>query len=699
MESWNPSQTLLPPNKLSKPGTMSILKLCCSFALVIIAALTLASNAIQFPKKSSHAAGPDHYHKLFLKAASNDSIAKHLKKLTEEPHVAGTPENFATADYVYSVFQSSGLDTHFADYEVLLTYPLSRSLSLSLPEGNTLHLKLQEEPVEGDSSSFNPKVIPTFHAYSPSGDVSAKIVFANYGREEDYDTLREMGVDPKGAIVIAKYGKIFRGDIVQIAAEAGAVATIVYSDPEKYGGNRTEGYYPYSRWLPPSGVQRGSIYGDIGDPLSPGWPSVADAERLSIDDPQINLPSIPSIPISAEDATIILKSLNGPLAPPDWHGALDLPAYHLGGGPAILNLHYKSNHTIAPIRNVIGLIKGSEEPDRYVLLGNHRDAWTFGAGDPNGGTATLLEIAERLGKLLKEGWRPRRSIVLCNWDAEEYALIGSTEWVEENYNLLFSSAVAYLNVDEAVIGPGFTAQATPQLDDLIRDIAKEVEDSDNPGKTIYDSLVASATDPLNPIERLGGGGSDFAAFVQHTGISTAQFSFGQDFPMYHSLYDDYKWMEKFGDPLFHRHTSMATIWGMTMLKLVDANILPFNYSTYADNLHSYVDVLEKQLKVEMEGNLKLRRSFNDHLVLAERGFIDSDGLPGNPWYKHLVYGPTQTNKYGTTSFPGISDSIARVNKISNDQTDENTWADVQHEIWRVARAIDRVALVLRGEFT
>ncbi|KAH9320054.1 hypothetical protein KI387_021823, partial [Taxus chinensis] len=559
MGFWNHSETLLPPSKLARPWTVTrFIKLCCSCAFLVYAAFFLVANSTQFPSKISTASA----HKLFSKAGRNDSIAGHLKKLTEEPHVAGTPENFATADYVYSIFQRSGLDAHYTDYEVLLTYPLSRSLSLSLPRGEVLDLKLKEQPVESDPCTLNPKVIPTFHAYSPSGNVSAQIVFANYGREEDYALLRNMGVDPKGAIVIAKYAKIYRGDIVGNAAEAGAIAVVVYSDPQDYGGNRTEGYYPHSRWLPPSGVQRGSIYGKIGDPLTPGWPSVADAERLSVDDPRIKLPSIPSIPISAEDATLIMKSLDGPLAPPHWHGALDLPAYRLGRGPALLNFNYQSNHTIAPIRNVFGLIKGSEEPDRYVLLGNHRDAWTFGAGDPNGGTATLLELAERLGKLLKEGWKPKRSILLCNWDAEEYALIGSTEWVEENYDLLFSSAVAYLNVDVAVKGPGFAAKATPQLDDLIQETAKEVEDTDNPGKTIYESLVSNSS--VN-FERLGGGGSDYAAFVQHSGIPSTDFTFGEGFPVYHSLYDNYMWMAEFGDPLFHRHVSMGTMWGLAPL--------------------------------------------------------------------------------------------------------------------------------------
>uniref|UniRef100_A0A0D6QTN6 Aminopeptidase NAALADL1 n=1 Tax=Araucaria cunninghamii TaxID=56994 RepID=A0A0D6QTN6_ARACU len=341
-------------------------------------------------------------------------------------------------------------------------------------------------------------------------------------------------------------------------------------------------------------------------------------------------------------------------------------------------------------------------------------------------------MAQRWGKLLKQGWQPKRSIILCSWDAEEYALIGSTEWVEENYDLLFTSAVAYLNVDVAVRGPGFLPESTPQLDDFIKEVAKEVEDPDNPGKSIYESWAASSGGSSPQIGRLGGGGSDFAPFVQHVGIAATDFSFGPKpwLSVYHSLYDDYMWMAKFGDPLFHRHAAMGAIWGLTALRLADAEILPFNYSTYADNLQLYADAVETQLKAadapstyvstlplhksiaelrkaaecitkktEEAGEgvekiqLNARRSLNDLLVMAERAFTDAEGLPGNPWNKHLVYGPANTDKYGTTSFPGISDMIPRVSASGK------SWEDVQHQIWRVSRVISRVARVLLGEFT
>eukprot|EP01018_Ginkgo_biloba_P000168 Gb_33027 [translate_table: standard] len=720
----------------------------------------------------------DEYHKLFLEMGCNETIAKHLREITKDPHVAGTPENFATADYVLSKFQEYGLDVHYTDYQVLLSYPLSRNLSLRLPEGKIIQLNLKEKEIDSDSFTKNSKVIPPFHAYSPSGYVTAEVVYANYGREEDYFTLRQMGIDLRGAIVIAKYGRVFRGDIIQNAASLGAVGVVVYSDPQDYGGNRTEGYYPESRWLPPSGVERGSVFQGVGDPLTPGWPSVSGSERLSEEDLGATLPPIPSVPISAEDASAIIMSLGGQIAPVKWQGALDLPVYRLGRGPGMLSLHYEigicksasetkencqtikmANQTVVPIRNVFGLIKGSEEPDRYVLLGNHRDAWTFGAADPSGGTATLLEVAHRFGKLLKQGWQPRRSILFCSWDAEEYGLTGSTEWVEQNYNLIFSAAVAYVNVDVAVMGPGFFPQSTPQLDVLLQDVAKQVKDPDNPDMTIYQSWAASSPDSspiVCQIDRLGGAHSDYTAFLQHTGVPAIDLEFGKDLPVYHSLYDDYNWMAEFGDPLFHRHVAVGAIWGLIALKLIDSKILPFNYTTYC-----YLDLLEAQLKSltvplditteplhksiaelrkatqhniikakelqALEDQTMNLRSLNDQLLMAERAFTDAEGLPGKPWYKHLlevyestlpfhpsiladdlqiilqIYGPSRANRYGVTSFPSISDLIQcacdSINSSKSTIDLSGVWSAVQHEIWRVSRAISRAALVIHGEFT
>uniref|UniRef100_A0A2P2LPN3 glutamate carboxypeptidase II n=1 Tax=Rhizophora mucronata TaxID=61149 RepID=A0A2P2LPN3_RHIMU len=333
-------------------------------------------------------------------------------------------------------------------------------------------------------------------------------------------------------------------------------------------------------------------------------------------------------------------------------------------------INFQGKQVIASIQNVIAVIEGIEEPDRFVILGNHRDAWTFGAVDPNSGTAALLEVAERLRKLQKRGWKPRRTIVLCNWDAEEYGLIGSTEWVEDNREMLTSRTVAYLNVDSAVYGAGFHASATPQLDELLKQAAQQVKDPDNSSQTIYDSWSGSNNSPA--IGRLGGAESDYAAFVQHIGVASADMAYGAGYPVYHSMYDDFVWMEKFGDPTFQRHIAVASIWGLVALRLADEEILPFNYLNYAYELQesakdledeilgkgisltplfkSIEDLKKAAIKVHEERKAMEKgrgwsmwkkdefkvRELNDRLMMAERAFTDRDGLNGRHWYKHLV---------------------------------------------------------------
>lgn len=730
-----------------KVRRMAFVKACLSSAFLIIAAALFVvsmNRVFGWNLGKSNQRTRNDYHGDYLKMGSNETIAMHLRRLTDEPHVAGTAENFATAEYVLSTFKKYGLSDHayYKDYNVLLSYPLSRSLTLRSPGVETLRrFELREKEVKGDPySSRSSKAIPSFHAYSPSGTSVAEVVYVNHGRAEDFRALERMSVNVTGTIVIARHGKIFRGDIVKNSARAGASAVVIYSDPSDFAGTGSEGNYPLSKWLPRSGVQRGTVFQEPGDPQSPGWPSgstTRDSERLPANDLKAVLPSIPSLPISAEDAQVIMNSLGGPLAPPHWHGGLDLPAYRIGPGPGILNFTYVENQTTVAIRNVFAVIKGLDEPDRYVLLGNHRDAWTFGAVDPNSGTATLLDIARRLGKLVEQGWKPRRSIVLCSWDAEEYGSVGSTEWVEENYNLLYSRAVAYINVDCAVAGPGFIASATPQLDNLLREATKQVVDPDDAAQTVYESwFAANKKSETAMIGRLGGGGSDFTSFLHHVGVPAIDIYYGNDYPVYHSLYDNYMWMEKFGDPHFRRHVAVAGIWGIIALKLCDEDILPFNYENYADELQSYTVTLEAQLKalgtpthvstsplhdsisdlrmaisenkIEKKGLQEIesqfgdfqywipqRRAFNDRLLMAERAFTDSEGLPGKSWNKHLIYGETNENEYNSSSFPAIFESLQKAAQTNASKQ----WLALQHEIWRVSRAIDRAARVLHGQLT
>ncbi|KAL3535684.1 hypothetical protein ACH5RR_004145 [Cinchona calisaya] len=677
------------------------------------------------------------YHSLYISdsLSCNESIADHLYILTKRPHVAGSEANAEAAAYVLSTLTSYGVQSHIATYEVALTYPVSRSLTLKPSrQDSPIKFDLRQEIYDGDPyADVANEVLPTFHAYAKSGTVAGPVVYANYGRIEDYAVLKEMNVNVSGNVVLAKYGEIYRGDIVENAYAAGAIGVLIYTDRKDYGGGGGDAkWFPDDKWMPPSGVQVGTVYNGVGDPTTPGWPSSGVCERLSGDEVEKrgDVPLIPSLPISWADGDTILSSIGGQIANVDWQGGRDAPVYKVGPGPGIVNLSYTGKEVVSTIQNVIGIIEGVEEPDRFVILGNHRDAWTFGAVDPNSGTAALLEVAHRFRKLQEKGWKPRRTIIFCNWDAEEYGLIGSTEWVEENREMLTSRAVAYMNVDIAVQGVGFYASATPQLDELLIKATKQVQDPDNSSQSIYQSWIGSGEIP--EIGRLGGGGSDYSAFVQHIGVPAADMSFGEDYPVYHSLYDDFTWMKKFGDPMFHRHEAVTSIWGLVALQLADEEFLPFNYLSYANELQRSaedlkIEISDKRIKLfplfnsieelrkaatKISNQIKALqdrkgcvsaskndhykvRELNDRLMMAERAFIDREGLSGRPWYKHLIYAPSKHNDYGSKSFPGIDDAIEKANSLNT----TDLWNSVQHEVWRVSRVIKHASLVLSGELT
>ncbi|KAM0821994.1 hypothetical protein ACQ4PT_071803 [Festuca glaucescens] len=440
-------------------------------------ASTLAVALFLFVVLGSPSNPSTNYASLLLSLGSNDTAASHLRALTLHPHVAGTKANSLTAAYVLDALSSLSFSAHITPYSVLLSYPVHRSLSLSAPGRATKSFSLSQDTYPNDPyASAAAEAIPTFFAYSASGSVSAETVYANYGREEDFAYLASAGVDVAGKVALARYGRIHCEDIVHNARAAGAAAAVVYTDPLEYGGPPGEGTFPDTRWLPPTGVQVGSLFRGVGDPTTPMWASSEGCERVSVEEAMATdgMPGIPALPVSAQDAAEIQRVLGGAVAPADWQGRDGSPVYRLGPGPAVLNLTYQGNDTMATIENVFAVIEGAEEPDRYVILGNHRDAWTFGAADPNSGTAAMIELAQRFSVLQKQGWRPRRTIIFCSWDAEEYGLTGSTEWVEENREMLSTRAVAYLNVDVSVVGPGLLPSTTPQLDELLLEIIKLV---------------------------------------------------------------------------------------------------------------------------------------------------------------------------------------------------------------------------------
>ncbi|KAG0539335.1 hypothetical protein BDA96_03G314200 [Sorghum bicolor] len=675
------------------------------------------------------------YEALFLSLGSNDTAASHLRALTLHPHVAGTKANAITARYVLDALSALSFPAHITPYSVLLSYPVHRSLSLSAPgRGVVTSFSLKQETYPNDPyAAAAAETIPTFYAYAASGSVSAEAVYANYGREEDFAYLASRGVDVAGKVALARYGRIHCEDIAHNARAAGTAAAVVYTDPLEYGGAPGEGWFPDSRWLPPSGVQVGSLFRGVGDPTTPMWASSEGCERVSVEEAMNtdDMPLIPALPVSAQDAMEIHRAMGGAVAPADWQSRKGSPVYHLGPGPAVLNLTYLGNDTMATIENVFAIIEGTEEPDRYVILGNHRDAWTFGASDPNSGTAAMIELAQRFSMLQKQGWRPRRTIIFCSWDAEEYGLTGSTEWVEENQEMLYSRAVAYLNVDVSVVGPGFLPSTTPQLDELLQQVTKVVQDPDNSSQTVYDSWIKLSFPPR--VLRLGDGGSDYSAFVQHVGIPSMNIIFGEGpgYPVYHSLYDDYVWMAKFGDPGFRRHVAAASIWGMMALRLANEEILPFNYMSYAIELEEYTKTVENEVKgttvtcsplynsirtlraaatkvnneqKELQKQLlskqlnkdSLRiRQLNDRLMQTERAFTSREGIFKLEWFKHLVYGPSDQNDWDTAVYPGIANAIASARSSNTSES----WKFVQHEVYRVARAVTQASAILSGRLT
>ncbi|CAL5350480.1 unnamed protein product [Camellia sinensis] len=695
------------------------------------------------PKQSS---SKNDFRDIFLTAATNNTLSSYLRALTLHPHLAGTPQAVQTALYVETHFRDLGLQTHVKHYNALLSYPTHASLSAHFSDGTIKDVALAEQGVAGDDDVVRP-----YHAYSPSGSAYGRAVFVNYGREEDYRALLAQGVSVSGCVAVARRGDLSRNSVVEKAAEKGMAAVLMYAETEGFSG----------------GVERGTVMKGLGDPLTPGWASSSvdvdvDGERLGLDDNEVvsRFPKIPSMPISADSAETILRSLEGARVPYEWRANLKSKVAKAGPGPTMLNFTYQVGwytdslfHTpaelgvkkMATIHNVFAIIRGSEEPDRFVLLGNHRDAWTYGSVDPNSGTAALLDIARRYALLLRLGWNPRRSIVLCSWDAEEFGMvgnvlsqsvtscamasgdrirrIGSTEWVEQNLVNLGSKAVAYLNVDCAVQGPGFFAGATPQLDNLLVEVTKKVDhvkDPDSEDVSLYERWTT--TNKRVNIQRLSGVDSDFAPFLQHAGVPSIDLYYGRDFPVYHTAFDSYNWMIKYGDPLFQRHVAVTGVWGLLALHLADdaeytnmlSNLLEGSASVHPitasiqelataakeaeEEAKRLIMIMAKLRGEETLGNVLVlkKRTLNDRLMSAERGFLDGEGLQGRQWFKHLVYGPSCDHESKMLFFPGIFDAIYQSRRMTNKRQGQ---AAIQHEIWRVARAIQRAAYALRGELT
>jgi N-acetylated-alpha-linked acidic dipeptidase len=652
---------------------------------------------------------------------------EHLRILTQAPHIAGSPEDKATADYVAKKFREAGLDTDIVEYKVWLNYPAEIRVDLTAPDGMEMHGP-RPEHVDGDPFQDDPRIVNAYNGMSPSGDAEAEVVYANYGSPADFDKLKQVNVDVRGKIVIVRYGENFRGVKAFVAQERGAAGVIIYSDPKDDGYYRGDAY-PKGPWRPASGVQRGSIgfmFQFPGDPTTPGVasvPNLPDAKRVSPAASE-QLPKIPVTPLSYADASPILEHLGGPASPREWQGALPF-TYHVGPGPAKVKMHLKQDYQFRTIWDVIGKIRGASSPDEWVVAGNHRDAWVYGAVDPNSGTAAMLETVHGLGELLKSGWKPKRTIVIGSWDAEEEGLIGSTEWGEDHAQEL-ANAAAYFNMDVAVSGKKFGASGVPTLKEFIREIAKAVPSPE--GGTVYDAWKkTSQPNPESSRETTSrpppaamqsdvpvgdlGSGSDYTVFLQHLGVPSTDITSSGDYGVYHSVFDNFAWFKKFGDPDFRYEQQMARIYGLEVLRMSGADVLPYDYEDYGREILVYLDSARNKSKerfadkapdfsAALEGARHLEEAgakilqkqrkmpsapdrLNAKLRDAERALLIPEGLPNRPWFHHAIYAPGQYTGYAAVVIPGVNEAIDRGDLKRTEQ-----------QIAALAAALNRAVLVL-----
>lgn len=558
--------------------------------------------------------------KKFQEGIVPGNIRENMRRLSARPHHVGSPYDKDNAEWILARFKEWGFEARIETFNVLFPTPKERAVELVEP--TKFRAKLQEPALALDPTSNQAaEQLPTYNAYSIDGDVTAPLVYVNHGNREDYEQLDRLGISVKGAIVIARYGEGWRGIKPKVAAEHGAVGCIIYSDPKGDGFSNGDDY-PSGGWRPRDGVQRGSVMDTDypGDPLTPGVGATADAKRLSIQEAK-TITKVPVLPISYADALPLLSALKGPVAPENWRGALNI-TYHIGPGPAKVHLKVAFNWDIKPIYDVIGTLHGADD-GQWILRGNHHDAWVNGADDPISGQSAMLEEARMLGELHRQGWTPKRTIIYCAWDGEEPGLLGSVEWVETHVNELKQHAVAYINSDSSERGY-FYAGGTQDLQSFVSSVARNVEDPETHMSILQRSRLVSIATAKDAEERKDlrahndlviaalGDGSDFTAFQDFAGISTLDIGFGgeEDGDQYHSIYDDFYWYTHFIDTDFVYGRALAQTGGTAIMRLADADLIPYDYSPQAEAIGKYEEELEKLLKDKQdeftERNLQLK---------------------------------------------------------------------------------------------
>ena len=568
---------------------------------------------------------------------SPDNMRTYMQHLSARPHHVGSPYDKDNADWLLAKFKEFGFDAQIESYDVLFPTPKERQVELLECKGDSTSdcgvkftAKLEEPTLAIDpTSGQKSEQLPTYNAYSRDGDVTAPLVYVNYGIPEDYERLERLGVSVKGAIAIARYGHSWRGIKPKVAAEHGAVGCIIYSDPEGDGFYQGE-TFPEGGYRPKDGVQRGSIADDPiypGDALTPGVAAKKDAKRLKIEDSPV-ITKIPTLPISYGDAQPLLSALAGAVVPSEWRGHLPI-TYHVGPSTLKVHLKVKSNWDLKPIYDVIAKIPGSTYPDQWVIRGNHHDAWVNGAEDPISGLVAELEEARAFGELLKGGWRPKRTIIYCAWDGEEPGLIGSTEWVEDHGDELMKHAVAYINSDTNGRGY-FDAEGSHTLEKFINDVARDIPDPETKLSVWKRAQLASIAfangaddrqEARNRADlRIGalGSGSDYGAFIQHDGIASLNLGYGGEDGggIYHSIYDDFYWFTHFSDTTFVYGRALAQTSATAVIRLADADVLPFDFTDFADTMQSYVKELKSLLQQRQDDIRERNRELEEGVFTA-----------------------------------------------------------------------------------
>jgi N-acetylated-alpha-linked acidic dipeptidase len=702
--------------------------------IVFIVALVLVSSSASSQTPSglrgftpAHAETQRQTEERFRAVPKPENLRKYMELIAETPHHAGSPASRKVAEYVLSQFKSWGLNASIEEFEALMPYPTKRVVELVEPE--KYQLKLKEPGVDVDKDSTDADQLPTFNAYSADGNVTAELVYVNYGIPEDYEQLAKLNIDVKGKIVIARYGKSWRGIKPKVAYEHGAVGCIIYSDPQDDGYHDGD-VYPTGPFRPEQGVQRGSVM-DMpihpGDPLTPGKPSEHGGQKLDRAAAETIL-KIPVLPISYGDALPLLRNLKGPVAPESWRGGLPI-TYHVGAGPAKVHLELAFDWSVRPLYDVIARIDGSEFPDQWIIHGNHHDAWVNGASDPTSGNVALMETARGLGELLKTGWKPKRTIILASWDGEEWGLLGSTEWAEKHADELSKNAVVYINSDST--GKGWlSASGSHSLQPFVNDLMRDIQDPKR-GTSLFearlDHAIAQAKSddekstlrerkdfPLNAL----GSGSDYTAFLDFLTVASLDMEFGGEDRggIYHSIYDSFYWYTHFSDTDFAYGATLSRTMGTALLRLADADVLPFEFTSTAQALREYVEEIDKlraknsaapaldlaPLRTAIDKLDKAGRrldastarvlmagkpatgaqlaELNRLLYTSERAFKYDKGLPRREWFKHLAYAPGFYTGYGVKTLPGIREGI-----------EQKQWDEARAFIPIVATAITGLA--------